>query len=100
MSKITQSARGKSCTVQSPWCMDQYPHESTVAAHAPAGFGRGMALKAPDWAIAYACYRCHDVLDGRSHINDTTKQERMEMWLRGFYKTMCLLIDAGLVVIP
>ena len=80
--------------------MDQYPHETTVAAHAPRGFGRGMALKAPSWAIAYACYACHDTIDGRAHINQTTAQERMNMWLNGFYKTMTLLIADGLVVIP
>ena len=100
MSKLTASARGKPCTIQSPWCMDAYPHESVIAAHAPRGFGRGMALKAPDWAHARSCFACHDVVDGRSHINETTPCERMQMWSRGFYKTMTLLIEQGLVVIP
>lgn len=100
MSKITDSAQGKACTIKTPWCMDQYPHETTVPAHAPRGFGRGMALKAPDWAIAYACYWCHAVVDGREHVKQTTAEERMTMWSRGFYKTMTLLIEQGLVVIP
>ena len=99
MSKITDSARGKACTIRTPWCIDGSPHETTVPCHAPSGFGRGMAHKAPDWAHARGCYVCHSVVDGRAHINETTADQRFQMWCRGFFETMQQLIAEGLVVI-
>jgi hypothetical protein len=59
-----------------------------------------MALKAPDWAHARSCHACHDVVDGRSHIHDTSANERFQMWCHGFFETMQQLIAEGLVVIP
>ena len=97
MSKITESARGEACTIRTPWCINR--PDTTVACHAPRGFGRGIALKAPDWAIAYGCYDCHEAIDGRCHAGETTADERFHMWLRGFFATMQLLIEKGLVVV-
>lgn len=101
MSKITQSARGKPCTIRSPWCSDAYPHETTVWAHAPSGmvFGKGTSIKGEDAVGCYACHECHSTIDGRAHVLKTTFEERRTMFLRGFGESFRTLIAEGLVVI-
>ena len=48
--------------------------ETTVGAHLPVA-GKGMSTKVTDLAVAFACGRCHDILDGRdleryNHLTD------------------------------
>lgn len=69
---------------------------TTVASHSNAlSHGRGMGLRAPDWAIAYLCMGCHDSVDGRS--GKLTKDEKRELWLEGFVKTVALWFESGIV---
>lgn len=101
MSKITESARGEPCTIRTPWCTPSTDNDTTVYCHAPSGmvFGRGSSLKSPDLIGAYGCHPCHDVIDGRAHIHETTYEERRTMFLRGFGLTIRLLIAKGLVTV-
>lgn len=100
MSRITESANGEACTVRSPWCNGD--SSTVVWAHAPSGqfFGKGASLKGEDLVGCYACHECHSAIDGRSHINETTFEERRTMFLRGFGESLRILIMKGLVVTP
>jgi hypothetical protein len=100
VSKITESANQESCTVRSPWCNGD--PATVVWAHAPSGsvFGKGTSIKGEDAIGCYACDACHSAIDGRSHINETTFEERRTMFLRGFGESFRLLIIKGLIVIP
>lgn len=100
MSKITDSARGEACTIQGPWCNSD--PDTTVWAHSPSGsfFGKGTSIKGEDAIGCYACSACHDTVDGRAHINETTFEERRTMFLRGFGKSFRLLLMKGLILIP
>lgn len=100
MSKITESANGEACTVLGPWCNERT--DTTVWAHAPSGmcFGKGTSLKGEDAVGCYACHPCHDTIDGRAHVLETTYEERRTMFLRGFGTSFRILLMKGLVVIP
>lgn len=68
MSKITESARMESCTLRLPGvCRND--RETTVWAHEnvlPGGKALGKKLARVDHRGAYACYRCHMILDGQA----------------------------------
>lgn len=58
--KVLASAQGETCQLETPWC--NHDPETTVAAHYNGG-GKGMARKADDFLIVYACSDCHRWLD-------------------------------------
>ena len=61
--------------------------ETTVAAHANwPEYGKGMSLKAHDWACCWACSDCHAAIDGQRYR--LTAEERREHWHRGFLRTL------------
>lgn len=63
MSKARKSARGKPCALRLACCNGD--PATTVLAHLRM-FGWGaMAQKPPDYLAVYACFACHDALDGR-----------------------------------
>ena len=69
---------------------------TTVAAHSNAlEHGRGMGHKAPDYMVAYVCQPCHDQIDGRS--GRLTKEEKRQMWLEAWIKTVPIWFNEGIV---
>lgn len=91
---IRKAARGQNCTLRLRGCRNET--ETVVFAHAPS-IDNGMGLKqAKDFWGAFACARCHDVVDGRV----TTKDDRitiLERWMAGIYETLKILIELRLV---
>ena len=69
MSKLRESARGRECQVRMPGACDFNP-ETTVLAHLNIG---GMRQKAPDIHGAFACFSCHDIVDGRKEWKEPSK---------------------------
>jgi transcription elongation factor Elf1 len=66
---------------------------TVVAAHSNRGrHGKGMGIKAHDWAIAALCHRCHMELD-QGHLYD--RVTKYEMWDQAFCKTLHLLWTSG-----
>lgn len=92
MSKLTRSARGRSCTLRLGRCESD---ETVVACHLPFG-QRGLGFKAPDWWIAYGCRACHDIIDGRVKAN-LPREVILEQLMRAHVETMHHLIAEGLV---
>lgn len=92
--KITQSARGEDCTV----CIlgtCNYNTETTVAAHVSDGTG-GMARKASDTSICFACSACHDVIDGRVYSEEFATRKHWYL-LRAIQRTIARLFEMGVV---
>lgn len=76
--------------------------DNVVACHIQsfrsAAFGKGMGIKPADFAVAYLCNWCHDLMDRRS--NELSKQgvnseEHSEMWLLYIVKTYGWLLENG-----
>lgn len=82
MSRITESARMRSCTVRLCGCPNA--RETTVFAHAPSIY-KGTGIKSPDWWGAYADFHCHQILDG-----DETGEHDSD-WLRAIFETQQIL---------
>jgi hypothetical protein len=94
MTKLRKEARNRDCTVMSNVC-NRDP-ETTVLAHLNLRsiFRCGMGQKPPDWAGAWACSSCHDLIDGRTST-DYSKEECEHMHLVGMVRTLKILDDEG-----
>jgi hypothetical protein len=73
-------------------CFACFPHQCTqhlgcVPAHANwLAFGKGVGLKAHDWAFAAMCGPAHDIIDRRvpSDMDEAMLQQE---WMRAFIST-------------
>jgi len=71
---------------------------TVVAAHSnQLRDGKGRGIKAHDYRIASLCYTCHSELDQGATMS---RQERLEMWEEAHRKTIGLLFENGLIVVP
>ena len=87
--KITKSANGEDCTLNSEFC--NYDNETTVFCHLNEEFaGKGTSQKADDCAGFYGCGSCHYAFD-----NNLIKD--WWMVLRAYYRTIRVLIDKGIL---
>ena len=91
--KHTSLARGMPC-------MFTFAHQcqgDVVACHANwQQWGKGVGLKAPDWAWAAGCMTAHREIDGK--IAPTmTREQRQSEWLNAFIGTQNYLYDNALV---
>ena len=94
-SKLREAAKGQSCAINLfPHC--NYDSTTTVLAHAPSEF-KGMGNKSPDWWGADACSACHDIVDGRRHVDDITGFEIYRCHIRGVYRTIQRRVEQGLI---
>ena len=90
-SKITKSANGEDCALRLEGCLPG--NDTVVFAHLNTPY-KGCALKSPDIFGMYACFNCHDILDGRKK-GDVTDADK----LRAFIETLKKLLDKGLIKI-
>lgn len=89
MSKITESAKGESCSLRvSSSCTDEFGY--VVLCHLNSNY-RGTGIKSPDILSLYACSFCHKLLD-ESKVDYYEQQ-------RGHFETLMKLLDKGLVCI-
>ena len=93
---LLRLARGQDCMVQIPDICNGNS-ETTVAAHANwPEYGKGMSLKAHDFAIAFACSDCHAAIDGQRYR--LTADERKYYWLAGHISTLLILFNKHIKV--
>lgn len=93
--KILAAAKGEECTANIPGVCN-FNHETTVAAHSPfkSMDGGGMAHKPPDYAIAFLCSSCHDLIDGRT-LAHSRDYDRELIFRRAHMKTIGRLFELG-----
>lgn len=97
MSRITESARGVACQIRLYGVCNHDP-ATTVWAHANgSAAGKGVGMKAPDLLGAYACSACHDAYDRRTHPAGYTRQEIELAFWHGHARSLCQLIERGLL---
>jgi hypothetical protein len=77
VSKITESAKGKDCTIRIPGICNFDP-DTVVHCHINTKF-KGTALKSPDIFGFRGCSSCHDVIDGRN-IGHKHKVMELKLW--------------------
>ena len=96
MSRITQSARMRSCSLRLPDCRNN--PETVIFAHAPSTES-GRGFKSPDWWGAYACAHCHDIVDGRKSQAMCPDWLIQERWLGAIFETQLILHQEGLLTV-
>ncbi len=97
MSKITNSARGKDCTVRIPTVCN-HNSETVVLAHiSGVRHGHGTGQKVNDAFGAYACSSCHDAIDGRT-LTQFRRTELKLMHLEGVLESQALMIKEGWII--
>lgn len=94
MSKLRKSARGQNCLVRIPGVCNHNP-ETTVLAHLNGG---GMGLKTSDNESAFACYNCHQVIDGVVRTEFSRNDIKL-FHLEGVIRTQRLWLKTGLLII-
>ena len=95
--KITESARGQSCTLNFKGCTNDT--ETVVLCHSPfEEDGSGTAQKSDDIFGAYGCAHCHDLLDCRKYVDGGIMTvDRRDIFHRAMKKTIRKLIERGII---
>ncbi len=94
MSKLTEQARGRDCQVRYPGeCLRTT--DTTVCGHVRMPGITGMGLKAPDWLASHICHRCHDIADGRVHVDGWSRDYVLRTFYEGVFRTQMLLAKIG-----
>lgn len=93
--KLRNAAKGEECTLQIfGVCLGGT--ETTVLAHIhDETFGRGQ--KADDTSACFACFGCHDEIDGRTHR--TNGADLTWYKLRALQRTIRRLVEKGVLVL-
>lgn len=91
--KLRDAARGEECTLQIFGCCVGGT-ETTVLAHLhDETFGRGQ--KADDTSAVFACFGCHDEIDGRTRKTDGADLTWYK--LRALQRTIRRLVERGIL---
>lgn len=95
--KITDSARGKPCTLNIVGICN-YDPSTTIFAHFPDE-SHGMARKSDDCSGGYACSACHDVIDGRRPWPEG--EDAYEQWYlrRSQTRTVRMMFQEGVICV-
>lgn len=88
--KLRDAARNQHCTLRLD-CCNRNP-ETTILAHLPSGT-KGMGLKGFDTVAVFACFSCHDAIDGRGKASEFTWRDIT----RALAETHEVLISKGIV---
>ena len=91
--KIRKSARGECCSLRLGQCASD---ETVILAH--IGKNKGWGQKCADWMAVYACFTCHDIIDGRQKSEYTADQLNTEK-IRALEETLGKLFDKELLCV-
>lgn len=93
---LRRLAKDKPCCARTQWCNSN--PETTVWCHLNDLFaGHGIGHKGHDVLGFLGCSNCHDVIDGRAHIHETTREERRQMSYEAMCRTQAYLLGLGLL---
>lgn len=95
MANLRKAAKGRHCTARLLGCNPGPDNETVVGAHAPC-VDKALALKAPDWWMAWLCASCHYTL-GEGNPTDMMWKDYWETWFRAVYETQSELHKSGLL---
>lgn len=90
--KLLRSAEDQPCTICG------VNDGTTVAAHLNSvAHGKGTGIKCPDFLACDLCQVCHALYDGR--IGKLTKNEKWEMWVTAYLRTVAAWFKEGIVCV-
>lgn len=95
LTKLQLSARGQPCTVRIFGVCNHNP-ETTVLAHLNGG---GGGMKHPDLFACFACFDCHEWLDGGYTRTDATRKDRDMAHYQAIHRTQKWWLENGYILI-
>jgi hypothetical protein len=97
MSKLREAARNQPCLVRLPGCTGG--GEDTVGAHyRSVSLGAGMGIKTNDIWLAWCCFHCHQIVDGRESMKHGPSRDQVRLALaEGVFRTQAKLFELGLL---
>ena len=102
--KFRDLCRDQPCYLQIPGVCNGNS-ETVVACHSPnldslCGH-TGMGMKVSDAHTVAGCFACHDFIDNRSSgsLDLVSPEDRMEWWLRGYFRWVDHLMSEGKLVV-
>jgi hypothetical protein len=102
--KFRDLCRDQPCYLQIPGVCNGNS-ETVVAAHSPNHQSicgpSGVGIKVTDVATCPSCDACHSAIDGRmgQSLGLTGPEDRMDWWLRGYFRWIDYLMSEGKVVV-
>lgn len=94
--RIRKAAKGEDCTMQTPYC--NYDNETVVFAHLNEQFaGKGIGIKANDFAGCFMCSGCHDAYDRRMQPDEIYRNDEYFYLLRAYVRTIGRLFDLEVI---
>lgn len=98
MSKITEFAHDKECTIRIPGSCN-HRRETSVWCHlGGSAAGKGIGMKAPYILGAIGCSSCHDIVDHRvPRPVGLTRNDVKLMHYEGHARSVCLLLEARII---
>lgn len=94
MTDLRKTARGQACQVRLPGC--HWGGETVVLAHIRRP-GTGMGRKPPDTEGVFACWRCHDLMDGRQRDPAISRDDIKEAVAKGHERTLAIWREMGVL---
>lgn len=95
---LRRIAQDKPCCARTDWC--NHDPKTSVWCHLNDLFaGHGAGHKAHDLLGFIGCSSCHDVIDGRAHILETTRNERRALSYEAVVRTQAYLLDNELLTV-
>jgi hypothetical protein len=95
-SKILSAARDEQCTLCIAGVCNGDP-ATTVACHLPDE-SHGMALKAHDLLVVFACHKCHQAMDGQVRCHEFIAHKSFYLF-RAFKRTLVRLMEKGVLAL-
>ena len=89
-------ARGRECQVRIPGVCNRDPATTVLAHYRLAGLC-GTGMKPPDEISAWACFCCHQLVDGRSYSAEYTRDQIKLMHAEGVLRTIVELVSSGVL---
>lgn len=95
---MRRAAQGEACTVEILGVCNRDP-ATTVLAHLPDE-SHGLSRKSDDLSAVFACWACHECLDGRVPWPDQFEESYREWYQRrAMVRTWRRLVELGVITI-
>ncbi len=94
--KLRQSAKGRACTMNSPWCNGN--PETTIWCHSNhEEHGKSMGGKSHDIFGFYGCSDCHQWYDIASRQQGFSNEVRRDWFRKAFERSLLIVVTEGIL---
>jgi hypothetical protein len=93
--KIRKAARGQDCSLRLPGVCC-FENDTVILAHLNTR-EKGISRKSNDIHGVFACWKCHDVIDGRNRNHGFSKADLLQAQFDALVETQLKLVELCLL---